>query len=266
MDEHRNKVHLRELPYECPFQLCDYRSHCIDLLTKHLQRGYKKNKEEFTVAHPKPNVEMHELLAEAKNIFERRMKHLFCKENESQSRDVKKEPKGENESHDPNSSNSLKEPMQHGQHNEQDFSTVQKVNYSEDHLKWEDAIEGESTKKPQGMSYRGPEEAENGLVKSFDDGEADRPLRWVKLLKVLKSHFPNGLDELSDDTDAVRLAKRQLKKTTEAERRGTDSSKGDTSHTCDVCGKLSGTNCIKIGLPGKLILSKRKGLREVLFS
>ena len=28
----------------------------------------------------------------------------------------------------------------------------------------------------------------------------------------------------------------------------------------------AGTNCIKIGLPGKLILSKRKGLREVLFS
>ena len=27
-----------------------------------------------------------------------------------------------------------------------------------------------------------------------------------------------------------------------------------------------GTNCIKIGLPGKLIFSKRKGLREVLFS
>ena len=27
-----------------------------------------------------------------------------------------------------------------------------------------------------------------------------------------------------------------------------------------------GMNCIKIGLPGKLILSKRKGLREVLFS
>ena len=29
---------------------------------------------------------------------------------------------------------------------------------------------------------------------------------------------------------------------------------------------LSGTNCIKIGLPGKLILSKRKGLLEFLFS
>ena len=29
---------------------------------------------------------------------------------------------------------------------------------------------------------------------------------------------------------------------------------------------LSGGNCIEIGLPGKLILSKRKGLREVLFS
>ena len=29
---------------------------------------------------------------------------------------------------------------------------------------------------------------------------------------------------------------------------------------------ISGTNCLKIGLPGKLILSKRKGLREVLFS
>ena len=28
----------------------------------------------------------------------------------------------------------------------------------------------------------------------------------------------------------------------------------------------AGTNCIKIGLPGKLILSKRKGLREVIFS
>ena len=26
-----------------------------------------------------------------------------------------------------------------------------------------------------------------------------------------------------------------------------------------------GGNCIKIGLPGKLILSKRKGLREILF-
>ena len=31
-------------------------------------------------------------------------------------------------------------------------------------------------------------------------------------------------------------------------------------------GGRAGTNCIKIGLPGKLILSKRKGLREVLFS
>ena len=30
--------------------------------------------------------------------------------------------------------------------------------------------------------------------------------------------------------------------------------------------KRPGTNCIKIGLPGKLILSKRKGLWEVLFS
>ena len=28
----------------------------------------------------------------------------------------------------------------------------------------------------------------------------------------------------------------------------------------------AGTNCIKIGLPGKLILSKRKGLWEVIFS
>ena len=28
----------------------------------------------------------------------------------------------------------------------------------------------------------------------------------------------------------------------------------------------TGTNCIEIGLPGKLILSKRKGLQEVLFS
>ena len=29
---------------------------------------------------------------------------------------------------------------------------------------------------------------------------------------------------------------------------------------------VAGGNCIKIGLPGKLILSKRKGLLEVLFS
>ena len=33
-----------------------------------------------------------------------------------------------------------------------------------------------------------------------------------------------------------------------------------------VRGAVPGTNCIKIGLPGKLILSKRKGLREVQFS
>ena len=31
-------------------------------------------------------------------------------------------------------------------------------------------------------------------------------------------------------------------------------------------GGTTGGNCLKIGLPGKLILSKRKGLREVLFS
>ena len=31
-------------------------------------------------------------------------------------------------------------------------------------------------------------------------------------------------------------------------------------------GGLSGGNCIKIGLPGKLILSKRKVLWEVIFS
>ena len=30
--------------------------------------------------------------------------------------------------------------------------------------------------------------------------------------------------------------------------------------------QTAGTNCIKIGLPGKLILSRRKGLPEVLFS
>ena len=28
--------------------------------------------------------------------------------------------------------------------------------------------------------------------------------------------------------------------------------------------RQAGTNCIRIGLPGKLILSKRKGLREVI--
>ena len=28
----------------------------------------------------------------------------------------------------------------------------------------------------------------------------------------------------------------------------------------------AGTNCIKIGLPGKLILSNRKGPQEILFS
>ena len=30
--------------------------------------------------------------------------------------------------------------------------------------------------------------------------------------------------------------------------------------------RRTGMKCIKIGLPGKLILSKRKGLREVIFS
>ena len=33
-----------------------------------------------------------------------------------------------------------------------------------------------------------------------------------------------------------------------------------------LVGAIAGTNCIRMGLPGKLILSKRKGLREVLFS
>ena len=33
-----------------------------------------------------------------------------------------------------------------------------------------------------------------------------------------------------------------------------------------VRGDRPGTNCIKIGLPGKLILSKREGLRGVIFS
>ena len=35
---------------------------------------------------------------------------------------------------------------------------------------------------------------------------------------------------------------------------------------CNDVATATGTNCIKIGLPGKLILSKRKGLWEVLFS
>ena len=38
------------------------------------------------------------------------------------------------------------------------------------------------------------------------------------------------------------------------------------AHMPPVLLALPGDNCIKIGLPGKLILSKRKGLREVLFS
>ena len=33
-----------------------------------------------------------------------------------------------------------------------------------------------------------------------------------------------------------------------------------------IVASSSGMNCIKIGLPGKLILSKRKALREVIFS
>ena len=38
-----------------------------------------------------------------------------------------------------------------------------------------------------------------------------------------------------------------------------------THKPCSMCG-ASGMNCIKIGLPGKSILSKRKGLQEILFS
>ena len=42
----------------------------------------------------------------------------------------------------------------------------------------------------------------------------------------------------------------------------------DYSNTpwCSTEADPSGTNCIKIGLPGKLILSKRKGLWEIIFS
>ena len=41
------------------------------------------------------------------------------------------------------------------------------------------------------------------------------------------------------------------------------------NHSCDPVAetqKWTGTNCIQIGLPGKMILSTRIGLREVLFS
>ena len=38
------------------------------------------------------------------------------------------------------------------------------------------------------------------------------------------------------------------------------------AHLWVGCAEVPGGNCIKIGLPGKPILSKRKGLREVLFS
>ena len=46
------------------------------------------------------------------------------------------------------------------------------------------------------------------------------------------------------------------------------SSSLSSSQSCSSStrGASQGMNCIKIGLPGKLILSKRKGLREVLFS
>ena len=44
------------------------------------------------------------------------------------------------------------------------------------------------------------------------------------------------------------------------------SAKGREWIAAELAEKESGTNCIEIALPGKLILSKRKGLREVLFS
>ena len=53
-------------------------------------------------------------------------------------------------------------------------------------------------------------------------------------------------------------------------RRANMSAAGDEGHVGEGkmlgAGALAGTNCIKIGLPGKLILSKRKGLREAPFS
>ena len=48
-----------------------------------------------------------------------------------------------------------------------------------------------------------------------------------------------------------------------------DSSSEEEGENCEILwdgAMTSGTNCIKIGLPGKVILSKRKGLLEVLFS
>ena len=43
---------------------------------------------------------------------------------------------------------------------------------------------------------------------------------------------------------------------------------GESEEVVEVggAGGDPGTNCIKIGLPGKLILCKRKGLQEVPFS
>ena len=41
---------------------------------------------------------------------------------------------------------------------------------------------------------------------------------------------------------------------------------GPAPHVARGDRRQPGTNCIKTGLPGKLILNMRKGLREVLFS
>ena len=81
--------------------------------------------------------------------------------------------------------------------------------------------------------------------------------------KLIKKQLEEELKEL-DRRQSIETTKRKLTSIREEEE-GEIEGQNDNGTEMTIL-PITGTNCIKIRLPGKLIISKRKGLLEVLFS
>ena len=84
--------------------------------------------------------------------------------------------------------------------------------------------------------------------------------------KLIKKQLEEELKEL-DRRQSIETTKRKFTsiREEEQEKEGEIEGQNDNGTEMTIL-PITGTNCIKIDLPGKLIISKRKGLLEVLFS
>ena len=82
--------------------------------------------------------------------------------------------------------------------------------------------------------------------------------RTVTVLSLIVSDHDQAFDARVLPADALPAHAVQ------GERLRHDAPVDDNGSACCPSTPSTGINCIKIGLPGKLILSERKGLREVL--